>query len=373
MTGTKLTLPQARKNDAIRADAKEKDDKPTDDLLAMLTQDSGSRQLTPSVDVSTSGASGAQSSPPQDASAQPQGELKTPPQVVAAPPQGNVADANITPPIALTAPPPTPPASGSSPVAAASIEKAKSPTRIENASALASKSLPEDPAASRGPAVPKAPEETQTAPEEKPTAIVAATPGPTGKILPDKPIQPETDHASFPELLRATQSHAGANAAQAIQSHIVANEPFARPVQTPISSPHWADDVGNQLTWMVGKNEGKADLVLNPPQLGRIEVSLSISGDQATASFVSANPEVRDALQGSLPRLREILADTGIFLGQASIGADSSRQGGNNAETGRKSADDSFSAQGRTLIGSLNAPSSTIWTSGGKGLVDLFA
>ena len=148
-----------------------------------------------------------------------------------------------------------------------------------------------------------------------------------------------------------------------------------RQVQVPLTSPHWATDVGNQLNWMAGNNQSRADLVLNPPQLGRIEVSITMNGDQATASFVSANPDVRDALQGSLPRLREVMADAGVFLGQASIGAGSFTQNQNGGEKGGKSPGDSFSSSGQSLLGSINRPLSMgpAQTIQGRGLIDLFA
>jgi len=45
-------------------------------------------------------------------------------------------------------------------------------------------------------------------------------------------------------------------------------------------------------------------------------ISLSMSGDQANAVFISASPEVREALENAMPRLREILADAGVTLGR---------------------------------------------------------
>ncbi len=128
---------------------------------------------------------------------------------------------------------------------------------------------------------------------------------------------------------------------------------------------------------MVGRLESRADIVLNPPQMGRIEVSLSINGDQATATFVSANPAVRDALENALPRLREILQDAGISLGQTQVGAESFQQSANNRENG----DNSFRGNGRHgdsgtsategLLAGNTAPAQ--WLRRGSGLVDTFA
>ena len=76
--------------------------------------------------------------------------------------------------------------------------------------------------------------------------------------------------------------------------------------------------------------------MLNPPQLGRVEVSLTVSGDQATAVFASPNAAVRELIEDSLPRLKEILSGAGINLGEAQVGSESPSRFGNPAgENGR--------------------------------------
>lgn len=208
------------------------------------------------------------------------------------------------------------------------------------------------------------------------TAILAAMPEKTDGLAANS--GSKSSDASFADTLRNSTASTGINPAQTpMQATSLATTVPVKDVATPIVSAHWASDVGNQLRWMVNQRESRADLVLNPPQLGRIEVSISLNGDQASASFVSANPEVRDALQGSLPRLREVLADAGVFLGQANIGAESFRHGGNGSEKGGKSPDDSFSPAGSSLLGSINGPlplaAAARQVGRGAGLVDLFA
>jgi flagellar hook-length control protein FliK len=52
----------------------------------------------------------------------------------------------------------------------------------------------------------------------------------------------------------------------------------------------------------------------------------------ATASFVSANAEVRDAIETALPRLREMFASAGIELGQTNVSSQSFQQQAGNGE-----------------------------------------
>lgn len=176
---------------------------------------------------------------------------------------------------------------------------------------------------------------------------------------------------SFEELLSAArETQAGMATGVARTAHEATR---TLPVQTPVGSRGWDADVGNHLVWMAGRQESRADLVLNPPQMGRIEVSLSISGGEASAQFVSASPAVRDALENALPRLRELLADAGITLGQAQVGSQSAgnRENGDNFP---RTPLDSLAAgsDAGPARGFSGAPAHS-WPRTGRGLVDVFA
>ncbi len=151
-----------------------------------------------------------------------------------------------------------------------------------------------------------------------------------------------------------------------------ANSSVPVPVDTPFNQPGWSNEVGDKLTWMVTSQRQQAELVLNPPQLGRIDVSLTVTGDQATATFASPNAAVREMLENSLPRLREILAGAGINLGESQVGAESqSRFGGETADnrrTDRRSLEALATADALQLLGTAPAATRT-----GRGMVDIFA
>jgi flagellar hook-length control protein FliK len=151
-------------------------------------------------------------------------------------------------------------------------------------------------------------------------------------------------------------------------------------LQQPAGQAAWQNELGDKMVWMANSQRQQADLVLNPPQLGRIEVSLTISGDQASAVFSSPNAAVRDMLENSLPRLREVFAGAGIDLGEAQVNSGHSQhqQGGEN----RAYAGDDGNGNNRGTRGALAlesagasmiAGATTAWSSSGKGLVDTFA
>jgi flagellar hook-length control protein FliK len=140
-------------------------------------------------------------------------------------------------------------------------------------------------------------------------------------------------------------------------------------IDTPLGQTGWHDEVGQKLTWMVGNNRQQADLVLNPPHLGRVEVSLTMNGDQATAIFTSSNPAVRETLESSLHRLREVLADAGVSLGQAQVGSESPNQSSprNELDFGRN--------EGVRYASTISLPSvnTVTRTGGGRSMIDIFA
>jgi flagellar hook-length control protein FliK len=147
-------------------------------------------------------------------------------------------------------------------------------------------------------------------------------------------------------------------------------------ISQAVGSPGWTEEIGNHVTWLANRSESKAELVLTPPQMGRIEVSLSVKGEQATASFVSSNPVVREALEAALPRLREVLADAGIQLGQAQVSAENARQWAQQEKHGDNSASDQN--RGNPENAALSRVSSGSLSTGnvlktGRGFVDVFA
>ncbi|MEW6513297.1 MAG: flagellar hook-length control protein FliK [Pseudomonadota bacterium] len=156
----------------------------------------------------------------------------------------------------------------------------------------------------------------------------------------------------------------------------MANQETAPVISQAVGAPGWTEELGNHVTWLANRAESRAELVLTPPQMGRIEVNLSIKGDQATASFASSNPVVREALEAALPRLREVLADAGIQLGQAQVNAENARQWAQQEKHGDNSGSDH--ARANPVHEALSSASSgnistTSGLKGGRGLVDVFA
>ena len=77
---------------------------------------------------------------------------------------------------------------------------------------------------------------------------------------------------------------------------------------------------------MVSQQQQVAELTLNPPDLGPLQVVLSIANDEATATFVAQHADVRQALESALPRLKEMMAESGITLNSATVSQEGAGQ-----------------------------------------------
>lgn len=178
----------------------------------------------------------------------------------------------------------------------------------------------------------------------------------------------------FRPLLDRLIDHQGNAATQAAPSTAATPPPApANTVQirlaTPFADAAWAQEVDQKLNWIVTSARQQADLILNPPDLGRIEVTLVVKGDEVNASFASPHQAVRDAIEESLIRLRESLAESGISLGQTHVGRDSSRDA-------PFLGADSNTRQARELrqeAGIALRPASAWMPAQGRGMVDVFA
>lgn len=161
----------------------------------------------------------------------------------------------------------------------------------------------------------------------------------TSKVAPEFRAALNDAQAARPGLQEALAAESGsgnsmaqaiASAASAASAAAAAGTPPATAASTTgpghaghiaphLYSPPWQDAFGQQVVWMAQNEQQIASLTMNPPELGPVRVTLSISDGQASATFVSLQPEVRQAIQDAVPRLKEMLADAGLQLQQASV------------------------------------------------------
>jgi len=158
------------------------------------------------------------------------------------------------------------------------------------------------------------------------------------------------------------------------QQGAIAGQPTER-LTPAVGSPGWDQAVGQKVVWMASGGLQSASLTLNPPDLGPLQVVLHVHNDQADATFITAQPEVKQALEAAMPKLREMLDASGIQLSQATVntGLPNQQQGNNRQEfaSGRGGAS---GFGGNSDEGELNVATIPVRpATGGLGIVDTFA
>ncbi|AUJ12543.1 flagellar protein [Xanthomonas oryzae pv. oryzae] len=104
----------------------------------------------------------------------------------------------------------------------------------------------------------------------------------------------------------------------------------ASPTPTPdLGSDNFDDAIGARMSWLADQKIGHAHIKVTPNEMGPVEVRLHLDGDRVNASFTAANADTRQALEQSLPRLREMLGQNGFQLGQADVGQQQQHPSGN--------------------------------------------
>ncbi|MDT3468470.1 flagellar hook-length control protein FliK [Stenotrophomonas maltophilia] len=126
------------------------------------------------------------------------------------------------------------------------------------------------------------------------------------------------------ERTTAPLLHAPANAAvQDLKAALAAGNAIFNGEPTP--KPVLGDDgfdqaIGARLGWLADQKIGHAHIRLSPDDMGPVDVRLQLNGDKVHASFSSPHVDVRQALENSLPRLRELLGEQGFQLAHADVG-----------------------------------------------------
>lgn len=92
-------------------------------------------------------------------------------------------------------------------------------------------------------------------------------------------------------------------------------------VAPPVGTSDWAPALSQQIV-RLGPNRD-FEMTLNPAELGPLKVRIAVADGHAQIVFVSEHAAVRQALESALPQLRTSFANSGISLGQATVGSGS--------------------------------------------------
>ena len=148
-----------------------------------------------------------------------------------------------------------------------------------------------------------------------------------------------------------------------------------QPVQ--VGHPGMSEAVVDKVMWLSSQNLKSAEIQLDPAELGRLEVRIELNKDQAAqVTFVSANANVRDQLEGQAHRLRELFAQQGMNQLDVNVSDQSMARGsqGGGEEGQRRSAGRGFGGsrdeEAISGVSEIRTPSSG---AAPRGLVDYYA
>ncbi len=93
-------------------------------------------------------------------------------------------------------------------------------------------------------------------------------------------------------------------------------------VQTPMGTSEWGTEFNQKIVWAAKNDWQGAQIQIHPENLGPIKIQMHLADGKAQIHFISAHSEVRQSIQEALPQLKEMLAASGISLGQANVGSE---------------------------------------------------
>lgn len=141
-------------------------------------------------------------------------------------------------------------------------------------------------------------------------------------------------------------------------------------LDVPLHQPGWDRSLGERVRWMASEKVQVAELRLNPPSLGPLEVRVHVEGDRTHINFLAPQAAVREAIDAALPRLRELFAEGGLNLGDVTVSHQDARHAGGegNHGPGRSGPDADAVADAETgSVAAAQGPRQ------GLGLVDYYA
>ncbi len=90
-------------------------------------------------------------------------------------------------------------------------------------------------------------------------------------------------------------------------------------IAKPVNHPEWNKDLAERIVWMSNKAIPTAEIRLNPPHLGPISVRVDVVDEQANVVFTAQHGATREAIEASIPKLREMMGQQQLNLVEVSV------------------------------------------------------
>ncbi|WP_420599303.1 flagellar hook-length control protein FliK [Neptuniibacter sp.] len=104
-----------------------------------------------------------------------------------------------------------------------------------------------------------------------------------------------------------------------VQKAVTEANNLMMPQNVKLNTPAWSSALAERAVMVAAQNANVAQIQLDPPELGSLNIRVQINQDQVSLNFTSPHAHVRDAVEQSLPRLREMFAEQGLALNESSV------------------------------------------------------
>lgn len=81
----------------------------------------------------------------------------------------------------------------------------------------------------------------------------------------------------------------------------------------------FTEAVKDKVMLMISQKLQQFDITLDPPELGNMQVRVNLQNEQAAVSFIVQNQQAKEALEQNMHKLRDMLAQQGVDVGDANI------------------------------------------------------
>jgi len=150
---------------------------------------------------------------------------------------------------------------------------------------------------------------------------------------------------------------------------------IARPttdvIGTPVRDAAWGEQISERVAIMAGNNLKSVEIRLTPAELGPLRVHVSVDDGATHVTFHAQHAVTREAIEQALPRLREMLAENGLSLGQAEVGEQGVAQRDEDGQGHSRLSSQAGEESRDPEIDDMTRTTSTINVQ--NGLVDTFA
>ncbi|MCF1613114.1 flagellar hook-length control protein FliK [Serratia marcescens] len=218
----------------------------------------------------------------------------------------------------------TPPADGQRPLP---VENADEATALQPGNGLLNIAAAGDKTAARSSASAATTVTNAKTPAPDGDSATAALPQPTSgeRASAAQPL-PASDTQQPTTLNHAVALAAASPTQTAAPAGALVSVPPTPQLNAQLGSPEWQQALNQQVLMFHRNGQQSAELRLHPQELGALQITLKLDDQQAQLHIASAHGQVRAAVEAAMPQLRHALAESGINLGQSSVGGESTPQ-----------------------------------------------